>query len=234
MSEPATSADALTAMLRERLLSGEIAPGERLQQIPLAESLGVSRTPLREALANLARERLLEYEPNRGYTVRTFHLEDVQQAFAVRERLEALACGLCARRGLPSGILQRLADCVAAGDAVLAKGRLDPDDLPAYRAMNVTFHETILEQSGNRWVLDFVRQTHNVPLASDRVFVWEDYSIIHRSHDDHHRILDALTMQDAARAEAVMREHIFFAGQVLQRAAAHAPSWTQTLASRRR
>jgi GntR family transcriptional regulator of vanillate catabolism len=215
----ATNAAAITEILRERLLSGEIRSGEHLHQVPLAEMLGVSRTPLREALANLARDRLLEFEPHRGYTVRRFQLQDVQQAFAVRERLEALACGLCAQAGLPPAVLEALASCVAAGDAVLAKRRLDPDDLPVYRAMNVNFHETILEQSGNRWALDFVRQTHNVPMASDRVFVWEDYEVIRRSHDDHHRILHALRSRDVARAEALMREHIFFAGQVLAQAA---------------
>lgn len=211
----ATNADTITKLLRERLLSGEIMPGEHLQQVPLAEMLGVSRTPLREALANLARDRLLEFEPHRGYTVRRFQLQDVQQAFAVRERLEALACGLCAQAGLPQVALDTLESCLATGDAVLASGVLDPADLPTYRAMNVAFHETILQHSGNRWALDFVRQTHNVPMASDRVFVWEDCEIIRRSHDDHHRILCALKARDVVRSEALMREHIFFAGQVL-------------------
>jgi GntR family transcriptional regulator of vanillate catabolism len=100
--------------------------------------------------------------------------------------------------------------------------------------MNVAFHETILEQSGNRWVVDLVRQTHNVPLASDRVFVWEDYQTIRRSHDDHHRILEAITARDASRAEALMREHIFFAGQVLRRAAEQTPNWWRSFPGKQR
>lgn len=211
------------------VLSGQIGPGERVQQEPLARALGVSRTPLREAMVHLARERLLEYAPNRGYTVRAFRLADVEQAFVVRERLEGLACFLCAQIGLSADILARLAEAVAIGDAVLAKGWLDPVDLPQYRAMNVTFHETILDQSGNRWVAEFVRQTQNVPLASDRVFVWEDYPMIRRSHDDHHRILAAIAGRDPARAERLMREHIFFAGQVLRRAAETTPDWWRGL-----
>src|ERR1700712_1479100 len=97
-----TDAVQATAMLRERIMSGEFAPGLRLQQIPLSEALGLSRTPLREALASLAREGLLDYEPNRGYAVRTFGWSDIEQAYAVRARLEAFACHLCARQGLGS------------------------------------------------------------------------------------------------------------------------------------
>ena len=235
-----TSAGEVAELLRERILSGEIAPGERLQQVPLSEELGVSRTPLREALALLARDGLLDYAPNRGYAVRAFRLSDVEQAFEARGRLESLAARLCAQNGMPEAVLERLRECVAGGDRILAKGILDPDDLPAYRAINVCFHETILETAGNRWVIDFVRQCHNVPLASDRVFIWQDYDLIKRSHDDHHRILWALAARDPERADYLMREHIFFAGDTLRRAVEGSPRWwlseetARTMALRRR
>ncbi len=202
-------------MLRERLLTGELAPGSRLQQEPLAALLGISRTPLREALLTLAREGLLSYEPNRGYSVRVFQWEDVRQAYQARAQLEAHACHLCARIGLSAEAAATLRGCIGQGDAILAAGQLEPGSLPPYRAMNVTFHETILSASSNRWLLDFVRQTQNVPLASDRVFVWERHDVIRRSHDDHHRILKAISDRDASRAEALMREHIINAGEVL-------------------
>ena len=203
-------------MLRERLLTGELEPGTRLQQIPLSEEMGISRTPLREALVTLAREGLLSYEPNRGYTVRVFEWADIAQAYEVRAQLEAFACHLCARQGIAQNVADFLSDSVANGDAILAMDKLSPDTLPPYRAMNVAFHEAILAAADNRWVSDFVRQTQNVPLASDRVFVWDDYEIIKRSHDDHRRILHAITKHDASRASALMREHIINAGEVLR------------------
>jgi GntR family transcriptional regulator of vanillate catabolism len=212
-----TDAVQVAAMLRERIMAGELAPGLRLQQVPLSESLGVSRTPLREALAILAREGLLDYEPNRGYAVRTFSWSDIEQAYAVRARLEAFACHLCARQGLAAEPADSLQACLRRGDAILAEGRLTPEGLPPYRAMNVEFHETILAAAANRWITDFVRQTQNVPLASDRLFVWEDYDVIKRSHDDHHRIVHAILARDVQRAEALMREHIVAAGEVLER-----------------
>ncbi|MCU0818984.1 MAG: GntR family transcriptional regulator [Beijerinckiaceae bacterium] len=212
-----TTAADIAAHLRERILAGEFAPGARMHQVQLSEMLGISRTPIREALGQLANQGLLVYEPNRGYAVRTFSLAEIEAAFEVRARLEALACGLCARHGLEPAVLARLRACLALGDRILAKGQLEPEDLAPYRAMNVEFHETLLTRSGNAFLGDFVRQCHNVPLASDRVFVWEDHGVIARSHDDHHRILHAIEMRDAERAEALMREHVRFAGFVLMR-----------------
>ena len=147
----------------------------------------------------------------------------------MRERLEALACGLCARRGLDAAVHDRLAASLADGDRILARGVLDPADLPDYRAMNVVFHETILAASGNTLAFDLVRQIHNVPLASDCVFVWEDHVAIRRSHDDHHRILAAIVARNAERAEYLMREHIFYAAQVLREAARRQSGWQRLI-----
>jgi GntR family transcriptional regulator of vanillate catabolism len=212
-----TSASEVVEQLRERILSGEVPSGARLQQVPLSEAMGVSRTPLREALAQLAKEGLLIYEPNRGYAVRAFSSAEIGAAFDVRARLEALACGIVATSGAPPDVIDRLQACVAEGDRILSKRVLDPDDLKPYRRMNVDFHETIIQTCANPFVSDFVRRCHNVPMASDRVFIWEDYQIIARSHDDHHRILDAIIKREARRAEDLMTEHIHFAWLVLLR-----------------
>ena len=201
--------------LRERILSREIAPGERMHQIQLSEMLGVSRTPLREALSQLASQGLLVYEPNRGYAVREFSRVEIEAAFEVRARLEALACSLCARKGLADADVTELWKCVATGDGILAKGILDPSDLAPYRQMNVRFHDTIIGRSGNPFLMEFIHQCYNLPLVSDRVFVWEDYKVIARSHDDHRRIVGAIEARDAERADHLMREHVRYAGIVL-------------------
>ncbi|MBR0750278.1 GntR family transcriptional regulator [Bradyrhizobium japonicum] len=154
---------------------------------------------------------------NRGYAVRAFSTAEISAAFEVRARLEALACGIVARQGASVEVLERLRECVAEGDRILSKGVLDPHDLIPYRRMNVDFHETIIQTCENPFVSSFVRQCHNVPMASDRVFIWEDYQVIARSHDDHHRILDAIAKREAQRAENLMSEHIHFALLVLRR-----------------
>jgi GntR family transcriptional regulator of vanillate catabolism len=210
-----TSTQAVATALRERILEGAYPPGAVLRQDALAQALGVSRTPLRTALAELARDGLVTYEANRGYAVRAFDLDDVRAAFEVRATLEALACRRAAERGLAPAALARLDACLATGDAILGKGRLDPADLPDYRRMNVEFHETIIGAGGNPWVGEFVARTHNVPLASDRVILWDDHAIILRSHDDHHRIRHALAAGDGYRAERQMWEHVTRAGEIL-------------------
>ena len=212
-----TTAADIVRILREGVLSGQFEPGARMHQEQLSSMLNISRTPIREALGMLANQGLLVYEPNRGYSVRRFSPEEIGAAFEVRGRLEALACALCAQKGLPAHQLGALESCLARGDAILDKGVLDPADLAPYREMNVEFHETIIAQSANPFIADFVRQCHNVPLASDRVFVWEDYRVIARSHDDHHRIAAAIAARDAERAEYLMREHVRYAGQILLR-----------------
>lgn len=210
-----TTSQAAYEALRERILEGSIPPGSTLRQDAVAQELGISRTPLRTALAELARDGLVSYEANRGYSVRAFDDHDVRTAFAVRAALEGLACRLVAERGASQGTLDTLGECVRAGDRILARGQLNPDELAPYRRMNVRFHDTIIAASANHWIADFVARTHNVPLASDRVILWEDYAIIRRSHDDHHRILHALAQGDARRAENLMWEHVTYAGEVL-------------------
>lgn len=219
----ATNSTEIATLLRERILTGEIPPGSQLQQIPLSEELGVSRTPVREALSALAKDNLLSYEPNRGYKVRSFSLEDVMDAFSVRGHLESLACKICAQRGLKPDILEELWACVERGQKLLEGGQLIPSRLPLYRHENVVLHDIIIKNSENSWIASFIYQTHNVPLASDRIILWDNFDIIKRSHDDHSRIVQAISDRDAERASYLMREHVYFAGEIFR---ANFKKWT--------
>src|SRR5215813_5440458 len=95
-----TRSKSVTDLLRAKLLEGEILPGAHLQEVPLAELMGVSRTPVRAALAALEREGLLSYVAKRGFEVRRFSTEEIADKFLVRSVLEGNAAGECARRGL--------------------------------------------------------------------------------------------------------------------------------------
>lgn len=211
-----TRSQDVTESLRSSILNGTIPAGERLEEIPLAESLGVSRTPIRAALTLLANEGLVDYQPKRGYVVRRFEADEIFAAYEVRASIEGLACRLAAANGIPEAAAATLRACLAEGDAILAKGRLAPEDLAPYQLMNVRFHDTIISLSGNVWVERFVNQTHAIPFVSDRIILWHDYGVILRSHDDHHRITEALILNQAARAEDLMREHVYFAGLFLK------------------
>ena len=82
--------------------------------------------------------------------------------------------------------------------------------------MNVTLHNTLIEAAANQWLSRFSEQAHNIPYASDRIVLWENHSLILRSHGDHHRIVEAILDRDAARAESLMREHVYYAGVILK------------------
>lgn len=209
-----TTTEVATQRVREAILRGEIAPGARLHQVSLAEQLGISRTPLRAALVALTHSGLVSYESNRGYRVREFSADQIRDSFLVRAELEALACKLAAKR-ITRAELAELDGLLALGDRLLEGGVLKPENHAAYRDMNVRLHQLIKQAAVSPWIIDFVSRLHNVPLGSDRIILWEDWEIIHRSHDDHHRIVRALKLGDGERAAAIMREHIIFAQEYL-------------------
>ena len=114
---PADSADASQTVkaqlrLRELIVGGELAPGERVPELALVERLGVSRTPVRTALAKLLDEGLLETLPGGGYVVKAFTESDIQDAIEVRGTMEGLAARLAAERGVAPGLLREVRECL--------------------------------------------------------------------------------------------------------------------------
>ncbi|SEB05742.1 GntR family transcriptional regulator [Variovorax sp. YR216] len=212
-----TLAQNVTDTLRDWILHGQVRPGARLEEVPLAEQLGVSRTPVRAALGTLATEGLIDHQPKRGYLVRGFDMEEIVAAYEVRSVLEGLACRNAAARGLTEDQTRRLRASLADGDRILSTGVLRPEDHEPYQLMNVTIHDTLLTASGNPWVTRFAEQAQNIPFASDRIVLWDDHAIILRSHGDHHRIVEAVIARDSIRAEQLMREHVYYAGIILRR-----------------
>jgi GntR family transcriptional regulator, vanillate catabolism transcriptional regulator len=210
-----TRSKSVTDQLRVLLLEGNYLPGTHLQEIHVAEVMGVSRTPVRAALATLEREGLLSYTPKRGYEVRRFSLDEVMDNYRIRAVLEGNAAAMCAMQGLSDELLAELSDCLQTGDAILKGGTLKPEDLPAYREMNRRFHSAVIQGSGSMATADIVERLEHIPFLSDRIILWDDFGLIHRSHDDHHRAYDAIRSRDPIRAEAIMREHVHFMGTVV-------------------
>jgi len=194
--------------LREKMLDGALADGEKINEARLAAELGVSRTPLRTALHALAAEGLLDYAPNRGFTVRDFSAELIDEAFEIRAALEGLACRFAARHGLSPDARRAAEAALAEGEAVVETNRCGADELQRYRAANVAFHETILAAAGNRQLADTLRLVLNRPGPSLRRIVAFTPIDIRRRVDDHRRILEAITTGDPWRAELLMREHV--------------------------
>ena len=194
------------------ILRGELAPGERLAEVALAERLGVSRTPIRQALPALAREGLLAAAGRRGYLVRSFSPQDVLDAIETRGLLEGLAARRIAERGATPELIRSLRECLSQGDAILAKRRFESTDEQRYSEMNGRFHMLIVEGAASRIFADTLARNDHVPFASARAVAFsrdlaELLPILNYAHRQHHAIVQALENRESARAEALMREH---------------------------
>lgn len=188
--------------IRLQILSGERPGGEWLREDELAALIGVSRTPVREALRRLAAEGLVMHEPNRGVQVHSWTTDDLKEVFALRSLLEPWGCSLAAVRGQADlSLLQELAEKMDAA----AQG--PKPDFEALTDLNNQFHGTILAASGSRRVQSLVSSVVEVPL------VWRTFSRyspeeLRRSLAHHHELVDALRAKDPAWAESIMRAHV--------------------------
>lgn len=193
--------DQVHAELLERIVAGELRPGARLRQEALAEQLGVSRTPLREALARLVSEGLIEFVPNRGATVARRDFSDMEHAWRARLVIEPGAARLAAERQEPLAI-------ESMRETVLRQ-RSVADDVTASFALNREFHLALVAAAGNAHLSQFAEllwlSRIGVPIfarqARDRVQVlaWAD---------EHEAIAEAVAAGSAARAQRLTRDHI--------------------------
>jgi GntR family transcriptional regulator of vanillate catabolism len=194
--------------VREAILGGAFSAGERLNEVQLSKTLLVSRTPVRAALQALAGEGLLDYAPNRGFTVREFSLPAIIDAYDIRAVLEGVAVRFAAERGLPQRERDIIESALAAGDKLLERGSFEAGDLTIYRDINGDFHDAFLAAAGNRMLSEMIRICHHVPVSSTRNIVVFEYHDVRRRHDDHHRIFAAVIAREPWRAEMLMREHV--------------------------
>lgn len=204
------SAEGAYRAIRDQILRGEREGGEWLREGDLASALGVSRTPVREALRRLAAEGLVRHEKHRGVQVESWSIHDLDEIFSLRSVLEPWGCGLAATSGLADlDELDRLAhdmDSAAAGRR---------PDLDAITRLNNRFHRAVMEASGNTRLAQTVASVVEVPLVW-RTFSHYSPAAMRRSLAHHHELVDALGAQDAEWAESVMRSHVRAARSALQ------------------
>lgn len=206
-------APSVVATLRQRIIDGRLPAGTRLVEIPVAESLGVSRTPVRLAFRTLEQEGLLDKAGKRGYVVRSFSDADVRTAIEVRGLLEGLAVRQIAERGLTPALREVLAACLADGDAVLSRGHLVDDDIGRWSRLNHTFHQALVQAYDSRVIADAIARNDHLPFASagsitlDRSALAAEYEKLRIAQLQHRLVVDALAHREPARAEMLMREH---------------------------
>lgn len=209
----ALSDSPLALKIKQMILTEELAPGERVTEVGLSERLGVSRTPIRSILPRLAAEGFLQPLGRRGYTVANFGDEELLDALDLRASLEGLAAAQLARRGADSEVLASLRYCLACGDKIFSKGHLSLEDEAAYGEMNEQFHDLIVGSAPASYLKSFVDRLNQVPflapgvIAFDRIGLHKAYEHLMLAHTTHHAIVEAIIERDAARVEALFREH---------------------------
>jgi len=184
--------------MQELIISRQLSPGQHLVESELAELLGVSRQPIREALQLLNSEGWVDLSPGYGAFVHAPTETEVDQLLAVRAALEGESARMAAQHADKDGVARLRALC-AEGEAALAA-----DDIDAMVVANAQLHRLVTELSGNQVLLDFVTQV-------DRRVRWY-YTPIARqrgkkSWQEHAKLIDAIEKGDADTASKIMREH---------------------------
>ena len=193
--------DAAYEAVRQRILDNVYPPGHQALEQALAEELGISRTPLREAMIRLRNEGLLEIVPRHGVRVLPLSATDMKEIYETLTALESMAAELAARRGPGPAELKPLQD--ASRDMARA---LRADDLDAWANADECFHRTLIDLCGNRLlkqtVLNFWDRAHRA-----RMFTLRLRPKPVNSTDEHRELVERISAGDAAGAFACTRAH---------------------------
>ena len=196
-----TLADDLRRRLADAIMGGELPPGSRLDEHDLAERYGMSRTPVREALRQLAAVGLAEYRPHRGVIVAFPEQNRIAEMFEVMAEMEALCARLAALR-MDAGERREFEALHRRSLEHVREGKLDD-----YDAINLSFHSMLYRGTRNR----FLEETTLSVRRRVQPFRRSQFRVLGRlanSFAEHDRIVEAVLRGDAQAAEAAMREHV--------------------------
>lgn len=197
-----------TDWLRHLILVGKYSPGERLREEQLAKDLGISRTPVRQALMKLEAEGMIEIVPNRGAAVCRFSIDDVWHIYDLRAVLEGHAARRAARR-IRKPELTSMRKTIENFERYELGCDHDQEQQVRWLVKcNQEFHGTIVGASGNRRLERLLQRTVELPLLFKAVFWYTPYERSIANYQ-HRQILWALEESDEERAEILMREHVY-------------------------
>lgn len=210
------SSEKAYAAIRDMILDGAVKPGEHLSEEHLSAAIGVSRTPVRDALRRLEADYFVSIKANRGARVRGWNSEDVDDLFQLRALLEGFAVRLAAERSTPGQVAELRLQIDAIDRALSAKPE---PDIEKFLRANGRFHQIICEASGNSRLSDMIAAlvAQAVVVRTANVYSKKD---LERSNAHHREMTDAIEAHDASLAELVMRTHILSAGKAFRKGAA--------------
>lgn len=209
----ATRAIEIQNKIREGVLNGDFPGGMRMNEVDLANSLGVSRTPVRNALSTLGAEGLLDYTPNSGYVVRSYSAKDIADIYEVKAALEGLAARTLAEQGLSDSRRGAMHKIITDGASLVALGRWSDEVCSRWIGINEDFHATLVDATDNAHLRAMYRKAKDIPLVNELRFRWFDGSDMSQSQIEHSEIFDAIVNRQVIRADALAREHTYRSGR---------------------
>ncbi|MEX2534541.1 MAG: GntR family transcriptional regulator [Trueperaceae bacterium] len=200
LSDYRTVTDGVYAVLRKSIVHGQLKPGRSLRENALAKELGVSRTPVREAIRRLESEGLLTFHPRMGLVVTQFSRKELAEIYYIREALEGMSARLAATSATPIEIatLQQLYEDMRRAHE---RGNVD-----AMVQATSDFHHTVCEASGNVRLLNMISGLRD-QLRQVQPTTLLDEARRQESLQDYRELLAAIESRDPDRAESAMRSH---------------------------
>ena len=187
--------------LKRQILVGEIAPGTRMMEVELAEDMGVSRTPVREAIRKLEKEGLVTIEPRRGAYASDISIKDMVDVLEVRQMLEGMAASMAAQKVTEEEKL----DFVEANSAY--KNAVKKGNIEESIRYDELFHQLIVSYSGNKTLNQLLSQVQELALRF-RYIYYDDFSRYENMPVEHEEIEEAIISGDTQKAKVVAEEHV--------------------------
>jgi len=191
-------------ILKTRIIKGNLKPGGKILEVNIAKQLGVSRTPVREALRELAAEGFVKMEPNLGMVVIDFSLEELKEVLQTRKILEGFAASVAVEK-ITQEEIKKLEKITEKMSTIISKPKFD---VVAYSNLNAEFHNLILNICGNKCLMKIC---NNLSSSDHRFRIRSLRSNLGRlkhSLKEHQGIIEALKMKNAEQADRLSQKHI--------------------------
>lgn len=201
-------------IIRDKILTGVFLPGERLKEEELADEIGVSRTPIRDALRSLAADYYVTNIPNHGTFVTEWSVGDIEDIFELRSMLEGYAARRAATRATPEQIAQMKTQVARIDAALQTPGAMDID---SFLDANRKLHALVTEAAGSERLSLMITRLVEQPVVARTAIQYRESDLI-RSNNHHRELVEALETGDTSWADSVMTSHIQAAYQIYRRA----------------
>ena len=205
--------ESVTEYLRLQIITGEFAPGQKLNETELASRLNISRPPLREAFRILENEHLVVSVPRKGTYVTDISIEDLEEVYQAREMLECYAIDLLKDKNIRD--LPTVTASVESASDLAIPSQDNREEVFSYLKSFVGFHIKLVESAGNSWVTHFYNSISSHLARYQFIYLYIPGSG-RRSIKEHQQILDFIKISNYEKAKKFMREHINYTFEFLK------------------